>query len=150
MLDHDFVKFPELRNNQLADLEFSSPHPQLKEDFWATVVKVHDGDTVSLSVPDRDFVFPLRLAKINAPELSEGGHVARDWLKARLEGAEVYIKLSPERVEKWGRLLGSILHNGSDVADDMVFLGLATPYDLRHDGEIINPLEGYKWSVMSA
>lgn len=142
---HDFQTNPELRNNQLQELQFQSPHKQITEDFEATVVKVHDGDTVTLEVDFRDFQFPLRLFGINSPEMNEGGEVARDWLRARILGEKVEIILSSERVEKWGRLLGEIFHGGQDVGEEEVMLGLATTWEGRKEGKIINPIKEIKW-----
>lgn len=136
-LDHDFKKFPELTNQQLEYLELSSPHKQIKTNFYAAVVKVHDGDTVTLQADARDFDFPLRLVDIDAPELSEGGHQARNYLRSRIEGQEVYIKINPQnRVGKYGRLLGSILHGGADVAHEMYYLGLVSKFGKKNEGQI--------------
>ena len=86
MFDHDFKKFPELTKAQLELFALTSPHLQLTEDFFATVVKVHDGDTVTLRIPERDFDFPLRFLDIDAPEMNDGGEVARDWLSDQVLG----------------------------------------------------------------
>ena len=137
MFDHDYQNYPELTNTQLEVLRFSSPHEQIETDFQAVVVKVHDGDTVTLATDFRDFTFPLRLLDINAPELSEGGEKARDWLKAKLEGQEVKILIDKEnRVGKYGRLLGKIMHNGMDVAIEMIQLGLVRVFGHKNEGEV--------------
>ena len=75
---HDFTSFPELTKRQIEEFGFTSPHPQITEDFRATVVKVHDGDTVTLRTDFRDFDFPLRLLDIDAKELNEGGESAAE------------------------------------------------------------------------
>jgi len=137
MIEHDFNKYPELSNAQIEELQFSSPHVQITEDFWAVVVRVHDGDTVTLRCEFRDFDFPLRMADIDADELSEGGNTARDWLKSRLEDHEVRIIINPNnRVDKYGRLLGSILHNGMMVSDELLHLGLAKPFGAKNEGVV--------------
>ena len=148
-LEHDFITNPELRNNQLQELLLQSPHKQLLDDFWATVVKVHDGDTVTLRIQERDFDFPLRLHGINAKELSEGGEEAAEWLRGRLLNEEVYINLSKERVEKWGRLLGKVIHQGLDVGETEIVLGLATTWENRKEGKIINPVKEIKELVIN-
>jgi endonuclease YncB( thermonuclease family) len=66
---HNFKDFPELTNAQMSDFYFDSPHKQITADFRALVVKVHDGDTITLRVEWRNFDFPLRFLDINAPEL---------------------------------------------------------------------------------
>jgi len=137
MFDHDYKAFPELSNSQLEVLQFSSPHTQITEDFNALVVKVHDGDTVTLETGFRDFTFPLRMLDIDAPELSEGGHEARDWLKAKLEGKDVQIQIDKNnRVGKYGRLLGRIIYNGMDISQEELHLGLVKPFGFKKEGEV--------------
>ncbi|KKM15401.1 hypothetical protein LCGC14_1696400 [marine sediment metagenome] len=151
MIEHDFVKEPELRNNQLNELlGFMSPHKQIIDDFWATVVKVTDGDTITLRTDFRDFDFPLRFLGVNAPELSEGGDEAKEWLTTRLLGKTVYIALSKERVEKWGRLLGKVISEGLDVSEELVMRGFAVPWDNRHDGKIRSPIKPISEVLKSA
>ena len=137
MFEHDYVSFPELTNSQLENLGLSSPHVQITEDFVARVVKVHDGDTVTLRVDFRDFDFPLRLLDIDSPELSEGGDRSRDWLKGEIEGKVVDVQIDKSnRVGKYGRLLGTILANGYDVAQTQIHLGLAVPFGEKKASEV--------------
>lgn len=137
MDEHDWVKYPELSNAEMETLELLSPHPQIKENFYATVVRVHDGDTITLSTTPRDFTFPLRFSDIDAPELNAGGEVARDWLKTEIEGKEVEILIDPKnRVEKYGRLLGRVFYNGMVIGDIEMQLGYAKPYGFKLEGEV--------------
>jgi len=137
MFEHDYKQFPELTNTQLEVLQFSSPHPQITEDFDALVVKVHDGDTITLRTGNRDFDFPLRMHDIDAPELSEGGTFARDWLKSKIEGQEVHIAINrANRVGKYGRLLGQVFFNGLDLGQEMLHLGMVSVFGLKNEGAI--------------
>lgn len=137
MFEHDYKNYPELTNAQLADAGFSSPHPQITSDFDADVIKVHDGDTVTLRVDFRDFDFPLRFAGIDAPELNAGGEEAREWLKARIEGRRVRILVDlRNRVGKYGRLLGSVFFNGLNIGSEMVYLGLVKPFGRKNEGQV--------------
>lgn len=139
MFEHDYKNYPELSNSQLETMGLSSPHKQITEDFEAVVVKVHDGDTVTLQAEFRDFLFPLRLLDVDAPEMSEGGAVTRDWLRERLLGEKVKILINPlNRVGKYGRLLGKIFHCGMNVADEMIYLGLVAQFGMKKEGEIPN------------
>ena len=139
MVEHDFKNYPELLNSEMAELEFISPHPQIKEDFQATLVKVHDGDTITLTNSTRSFQFPLRFLAIDSKELNEGGEAARDWLKTRILNSEVLIKIDPNnRVDKYGRLLGKVLINGLDVGQEELDLGYALPFAQRNEGKIDN------------
>ncbi len=134
--EHDYKNYPELTNTQLEQLQFSSPHKQITEDFTATVIKVHDGDTITLRTDFRDFDFPLRLLDIDAPELSEGGEETRNWLKARLLGEEIQVIINPQnRVGKYGRLLGKVVNRGMDLGQEMLNLGLVKIFGTKKEGE---------------
>jgi len=123
---HDFKRYPELTNNQMNLYYFQSPHKQITEDFDAKVVKVHDGDTIRVSVGWRDFDFPLRISNIMAAELNEeGGMRSRNHLRDLIENRIVEIVLDKNRVEKWGRLLGQINHKGFDIGEQMISDGFA-------------------------
>lgn len=137
VFEHDYDKFPELTNAQLEQFQFTSPHPQITENFIATVVRVHDGDTVTLSTTTRDFDFPLRFLDIDAPELNEGGAEAREYVKNRIEGEKVTVLIDKnQRVGKYGRLLGKIQHNGSIVGEDEIRLGLAKEFGKKDADKI--------------
>ena len=137
MEKHDYKNYPELTNRQLSEFGFSSPHVQYVSDFDATVVKVYDGDTVTLTSPDRDFTFPLRLLNIDAPEMNEGGEEAKEWLTKRILGKDVKIIIDPsQRVGKYGRLLGRIFHMGMDVSEEMLQRRLVVPFGERDKGKI--------------
>jgi endonuclease YncB( thermonuclease family) len=137
---HDFVNFPELTKSQMEFYYFESPHKQIFEDFTAEVVKVHDGDTVTLRCNFRDFDFPLRFINIAAPEMRVNkspngpGEAAQSWLENKILGEEVQIHINPNnRVEKWGRLLGYVIFRGMDIGEEEVNSGFAVPWANRLD-----------------
>lgn len=134
---HDFVNFPELTNSQMQLYYFESPHKQIFEDFRAKVVKVQDGDTITLRWEERDFDFPVRISNIAAPEMNEGGKDARSWLEGKILNTEVDILVNPDnRVEKWGRLLGKVMFKGMDIGEEEIFAGKATSWDQKNEGLI--------------
>lgn len=139
MFDHDYANYPELPNSLLEVMRFSSPHKQIEDDFTAVVNRVYDGDTIILQTTFRDFLFPLRFLEINAPEMNEGGKEARDWLKTKIEGKTVEIKIDKQqRVGKYGRLLGKVFFNGMDIGMEQLYLGLVKPFGLNKEGEILD------------
>ena len=145
VFEHDYEAYPELTNRQMSDFGFSSPHIQYEEDFDAKVSKVHDGDTVTLETRERAFAFPLRLLNVDAKELNEGGEEAREWLKNRVLGETVRIKIDKkQRVGKYGRLLGRIIHSGLDVSEEMLNMGLVWPFGRRKEGEIPTTSKWYQ------
>ena len=136
-MEHDYKRYPELTNKQLETERFLSPHVQIEEDFIADVVKVHDGDTITLKTEFRDFNFPLRFLGIDAPEMNAGGDVARDWLKNKILNESVQILIDKyNRVGKYGRLLGRVIYRGMDVGEEEIAQGLAFPFSRRREGEI--------------
>lgn len=137
---HDFKNFPELTNSQMELYYFESPHKQIVGDIRVNVVKVHDGDTITVRWDERDFDFPVRFIDTNAPELSEeGGHEVQQWLEGILLGEEIDVEInSANRVDKWGRLLGRIIHRGIDINEESVRSGRATLFEDRDEGKIPN------------
>ena len=139
-MPHDFRKFPELTNEEMQFYYWESPHVQIMEDFEAEVVKVHDGDTITVRTNFRDFDFPVRFLDTNAPELNEeGGHESQAWLENKLLREMVTVSIDrSNRVGKFGRLLGNIIHSGMNVNEESVRMGWATPFDQRNEGKIEN------------
>lgn len=135
--NHNYDQYPELTNAQLSVLQFTSPHTQITEDFDADCVRVIDGDTIELSTDFRDFVFPLRIAEINAPEMNEGGQEAKDWLQEKIEGKKLRVEIDRNnRVGRYGRLLGKVSYNGLNVAQEMFYLGFVSLFEQRNEGKI--------------
>ena len=140
---HDFVRFPELTSAEMEIYYFESPHKQIVDDIRVTCVKVHDGDTITVRWNDRSFDFPVRFADINAPEMSEeGGDKSRDYLSRRILNSELELKIDPQnRVEKWGRLLAKIYFQGMNIADELVFMGLAKRWEDKDEGKIVDSIK---------
>lgn len=128
---HDFEAYPELTNNQMSLYYFDSPHQQIMDNFNARVENVHDGDTIRVSCDFRDFSFPIRMSNLMAAELNEkNGIASRNHLKELIEGEEVEIIVNKNnRVGKWGRLLGKVMHRGFDIGDQMKNDGFAIDVD---------------------
>jgi len=115
---HDFVNFPELTNSQAAIYYWDSPHKQIFEGFIGIVAEVTDGDTIRVKTDFRDFLTNVRLAYINAPELSEGGAESKSWLENKILGKEVYVRVNPKnRVGKWGRIIGDVIFDGESMSE---------------------------------
>ena len=137
VLEHDYKNFPELTDSQLEEFGFTSPFPQITEDFEADVVKVHDGDTITLRTTFRDFDFPLRFLDIDSPELNNGGAEAREWLKGQIEGEKVQIQIDRNnRVGKYGRLLGRVIHRGLNMGNTELRLGYAKAFGKKLENSL--------------
>ena len=127
---HDFKLFPELTNSQMQIYYFDSPHKQMVEPFDAKVIRVKDGDTIQVTTEDRDFDFPIRFARIAAPELDEvGGLASQKWLAKEIQGKDIEIVLTRQRVGKWGRLLGEINHLGMSLNQQSLDMGYSIKFE---------------------
>jgi len=104
------------------------------------VHKIYDGDTITKSDVDLGFGSWMhnqrfRLYGINTPELRGGteetrqsGREARDWLRARLNGSDVFVRSYKGKKGKYGRFLAELFVEGVNINQEMVRLGLATRY----------------------
>lgn len=129
---HDFKAFPELTNNQMQIYYFQSPHTQITEDFNAKVVKVTDGDTIRVTCDFRNFDFPIRFFNLAAPEKKErGGKESKSWLESQILNKEVDVILSKARVEKWGRLLATIMIMGINMSEESINTGHGIAWEDR-------------------
>jgi len=123
-MPHDFKQWPELTNHQMQFYYWESPHKQILEDFNAKVIRVKDGDTIQVQTDFRNFDFPVRLARIDAFELEEGGLAGAKWLASEILGEDVLILIDPKvRVGKFGRIIGDVIHMGRSMSDTSLELG---------------------------
>lgn len=84
--------------------------------YRALVRSVHDGDTCTLDIDLGLGTWvhgeKVRLSRINAPELSganaAAGRASRDYLRAQIDGREVWINTQKDKREKYGRYLADI------------------------------------------
>jgi len=106
--------------------------------YRAKVVSVYDGDTCTLNI---DLGLNLsannekvRLSRINAPEVRgeerPEGLVARDWLRERIDGREVWIQTLKDKKGKYGRYIAEIWIKEEpdafiNISDEMVTAGHA-------------------------
>jgi len=130
---HNFKDFPELSNSQMQIYYFDSPHKQVLESFRGKVVKITDGDTIHVKWRERKKPVVIRFLNTAAPERKErGGEESRSWLEGQIMGAEVDIIIDPEqRVGKWGRILGEIIHMGININEASIRAGHAVPFSER-------------------
>lgn len=76
--------------------------------YLATVLKVHDGDTIVVKPADSDKNVTVRLDRIDAPELDQPyGIEARDFLKEKVLNKEVNIE-PLKKTDKYGRTLAEV------------------------------------------
>jgi endonuclease YncB( thermonuclease family) len=90
------------------------------------VVKVSDGDTITVLNADNEQK-RIRLYGIDAPEKKQPyGEAARKYLADQVAGLD--IDVSVYDVDRYGRSVGRIIIDGSDVNRAMIAAGLAWVY----------------------
>ncbi len=90
------------------------------------VVKVSDGDTITVLDADRK-QHKVRLDKIDAPEKKQAfGDKSREHLAGFIAGKEVTVEW--KKKDRYGRILGTVKHNGLDINLQMVKDGYAWHY----------------------
>lgn len=99
----------------------------------ATVLEVHDGDTVRCLCDlgwHISLTTPVRVAGVDAPELStDAGKAARDFVVGLLP-AGTLVTLVSHSLDKYGRVLGSVtLPDGRDLTAVLIEAGHGVAYD---------------------
>jgi len=101
--------------------------------YRGTVVKVYDGDTVTVDI-DVGFNITMkrekvRLFRINTPEIRGAekplGIISRDWLRGKILDKEIMLVTVKDKKGKYGRWLADIWIDGVCVNDELVSNGLA-------------------------
>lgn len=100
--------------------------------YTAKVVEVVDGDTLRL---DLDLglrmrsVQPVRLAGVDCPEHgTAAGDAATGYVRSLLQPGDT-VTVATRKPDKYGRVLGSVDVDGTDLATTLIRLGHGRPYD---------------------
>ena len=102
--------------------------PQALGQTRVEVVKIYDGDTVTLKDGTR-----VRLVQIDAPEISSGECFAkqsREILTSLIKAKNITLTFDPklDQVDRYGRKLGYLFAGKININLKLVELGAATPY----------------------
>lgn len=100
--------------------------------YWAKVVDVYDGDTITVEI-DLGFTSKrlekLRLAGINAPELKkeerEAGLKSRDILRKWILDKKVVVLTEKDKTGKYGRYIATVYYDGENINKKLVDQGYA-------------------------
>lgn len=122
-----------INNNNISEETRNSAKPFIPEITEGAVVKVYDGDTITIisTLPVEDskyYRFSVRLLGIDTAETEkDAAIVARDALSAKILGKT--ITLRNVTTEKYGRLLANVYLDGECMNDWMLKNGHAVAYD---------------------
>lgn len=135
---------------ELDRVELESTEPFIPDVTYGKVIKVYDGDTITVAAkPYNDYPiyrFSVRLSGIDAPELktkneNEKKHaiVSRDVLKEKILGR--IVRLENVKHDKYGRLLADVFLNTENICKWMLCESYAVEYD---GGTKKKPAEWYE------
>ena len=92
-----------------------------------SVVRVSDGDTITVQAPNAPEPVRVRLAQIDAPEKKQPyGPEAKAALTALLSEHSVTVEY--EKTDRYGRIIGQVYADGVDVNRALVDAGMAWVY----------------------
>ena len=90
------------------------------------VVSVADGDTITV-LDATNTQHKIRLQGIDAPEKAQPfGQKSKQSLSQMVQSKQVTVEY--QKKDKYGRTLGKVLHNGTDVCLEQIKLGMAWHY----------------------
>lgn len=131
---------------ELAEATYANTPPFLPDVRWAKVVKVYDGDSITVAArvgnsghSSRNTRgqlarFAVRLAGIDCPELKSknpderaAAVHARDMLRQRV--MDKIVELRNVKYDKYGRLLADVMLHGQSMSAWLLEARLAVPYD---------------------
>ncbi len=91
------------------------------------VIRVSDGDTITVQAADSVEPVRVRLAQIDAPEKKQSyGPEAKAALTALLSGHSVTVNY--EKTDRYGRIIGQVTADGVDVNRTLVETGMVWVY----------------------
>jgi len=97
------------------------------EELTGKVIRVSDGDTITLLLPDSKMQEKVRLAGIDAPESPQDfGQRARKFLQDFIGGETA--KVEYDGRDQYGRIVGVVFVDGKNINLEMVKCGLAWHY----------------------
>ena len=101
-------------------------HPVLADTLTGKVVKITDGDTVHI-LQSNHIKEKIRLAGIDAPERKQPHGNKAKRLLASLIGNK-FVTVEYNKRDRYGRIIGKIRHNNTDINLIMVKAGYAWHY----------------------
>jgi len=112
------------------------------------VVGVSDGDTITV-LDTNNTKHKIRLQGIDAPEKAQAfGQKSKQSLHQLVHSKQVTVEY--QKKDKYGRTLGKVLHNGTDVCLEQIKLGMAWHYKQYESEQPKEDRETYAHAELSA
>lgn len=112
--------------------------------YRAQVVRIVDGDTIDVDIDLGFYIWVrsqrIRLLGIDTPEprgeTKSAGDAATDYLTGLIDGKEIILRTvkgkdEGDRHDSFGRWLGTIYLDGTDINAEMIRAGHAVPFESR-------------------
>lgn len=113
--------------------------PLLSEELTGKVVKVADGDTITILNSDNESI-RIRLDGIDCPEKSQDyDQKAKDYTSALCAGKQV--KIISYSKDRYGRILGVVMVGSTNVNKELLKSGLAWHYKQYNKDKELSELE---------
>lgn len=103
------------------------------------VISVYDGDTITVTIPDYPRIIgeriKVRIAGIDTPELTSKDQATKELARTAKQTVVALVRsgqpvtLRNVRREKYFRILADVYVGEKSVADELIKLGLAKPYN---------------------
>lgn len=101
-------------------------YTSLAKELYGLVISVTDGDTIRI-LDSSKTQHKIRLDAIDAPESSQAyGNASKRQLSKMIAGQSV--RVSYESLDRYGRILGTVMFNGKNINLEMVKTGYAWHY----------------------
>ena len=137
----DYLLSPENQRTHdvIKDIEYSNTVPFMPPIQYGKVIKVYDGDTITiasvlLNTVSPVYRFSIRLNGIDTPEIKsktmdehEMAIRARDLLHAKIYGQ--FVELKNIANEKYGRVLADVYLHNENINEWLIKEHVAIPYD---------------------
>ncbi len=120
----------DIKSGILALMFFLLPQAELKT-INGEVISIKDGDTFTIK-DQRDKLYKIRLADIDAPEIAQPfGRPAKRLLEDL--ALKKIVRVNYTQVDKYGRLIGEVfLPDGKMLNEEAIKAGLAWHYRVKH------------------
>jgi micrococcal nuclease len=145
-------------NSRFNNIEYSDTKPFVPDIKYGKVIKVYDGDTITIAskMPYKKspvYRFSVRLNRIDCPEIKGKNDNEKECAKlAKKEIEEMImgkiVRLENVKMEKYGRLLAEVYYNNINLSEHLLEKRLAVTYDGGTKMVIDNWMEYYNHGIV--
>jgi len=144
--------------SELKSIEYKDTQLYIPEIKYGKVIKVYDGDTITIAsrLPYKTspyYRFSIRLQGIDCPELrtdnyieKEVADIAKQYVHNLVYGK--IVTLENCKIEKYGRILADVIYKKKSISDMLLKARLAVPYDGKSKISPSNWMQYYHYGYL--